>query len=258
MKSNLPEPSYFTDANPHRDTTEAFSLLNRAYEVLMHPELRQRYDLYGRQGVGTSALSDSEKIVETINQQPKDWTQVLVEPYKTVVVVNQTNSHGDEQDVKWKKEPPPYEERLVPYRHPTVQLKQAVNEERSYGHVVHDYQSLANTNWETCMKNSMDETKYVRPKRSLTCLYRILGVPPQATAEQLQQAFAVVTEDYNPTMDLGMCDGWWLRYSIGSQGTKTHTMPLYFSFSRGKQSTNLCSLPSCEKGLRYIKNPGAA
>lgn len=173
----------------------------------MHPELRLRYDLYGRQGVGTSALSDSEKIDECIshNKQPKDWTQVLVDPYKTtvVVVVNQTNSHGDEQDVKWKKDPPPYEESLDAYRYPKGQIKQAVNEERSYGHVVQDYQSLANTNWETCMKNSMDETKYLRPKRAQTCLYRILGVPPQATAEQLQQAFTAATEDYHPTMDLG-------------------------------------------------------
>jgi len=173
--------------------------------VLMHPELRQRYDLYGRQGVGTSALSDSEVIEDAVSKEPMDWTQVIVDPYNTVHLVNQTKGHGDDQDVKWKKEPPPYEESLESPRYVTGgQVKQTLNEERTYGVVVQDYQSLANTNWENCMKNSMDETRYVRPKRAQTCLYRILGVPPQATAEQLQQAFNVATEDYHPTMDLGM------------------------------------------------------
>jgi DnaJ-class molecular chaperone len=263
-----------TDANPHRDTTEAFSLLNRAYEVLMHPELRQRYDLYGKQGVGTSAMSDLEKIDESKaaqqQQQTKDWTQVLlVEPYKTISVIkNQTHSHGDHQDVKWKKDPPPYEESLVKYQSQQkysssksttphqLQLKQAVNEERTYGHVVQDYQSLANTNWESCMKNSMDETKFLRPKHAQRCLYSILGVPPQATAEQLQTAFAVATEDYHPTMDLGrfVCgwSWWWLSSNIFLIAVTLRTGSCW------KQSTNLCSLPPSKEGIRYFENPIAA
>lgn len=41
------------------DTTEQFQEINRAYEVLNNPELKQKYDLYGEQGLGTSAASDS-------------------------------------------------------------------------------------------------------------------------------------------------------------------------------------------------------
>ena len=40
------------------DTTAIFQELNRAYEVLKHPELKEKYDMYGNGGVGTSATSD--------------------------------------------------------------------------------------------------------------------------------------------------------------------------------------------------------
>lgn len=46
------------DANPDEDTTEKFQEINRAYEVLNNPDLKQKYDMYGEQGVGTSAASE--------------------------------------------------------------------------------------------------------------------------------------------------------------------------------------------------------
>jgi len=50
---------YHPDANPGEDTTQKFQEINRAYEVLSNPELKQRYDRYGERGIGTSAASDS-------------------------------------------------------------------------------------------------------------------------------------------------------------------------------------------------------
>lgn len=50
---------YHPDANPGQDTTEKFQEINRAYEVLTDPSLKQKYDMYGEQGIGTSAASDS-------------------------------------------------------------------------------------------------------------------------------------------------------------------------------------------------------
>jgi len=49
---------YHPDANPGKDTTEQFQDVNRAYEVLKNPDLKQKYDMYGEQGVGTSAASE--------------------------------------------------------------------------------------------------------------------------------------------------------------------------------------------------------
>ncbi len=49
---------YHPDANPGKDTTEQFQEINRAYEVLNNPDLKQKYDMYGAAGVGTSAASD--------------------------------------------------------------------------------------------------------------------------------------------------------------------------------------------------------
>ena len=46
------------DANPNEDTTEMFQDINRAYEVLKDPELKRKYDMFGEQGIGTSAASD--------------------------------------------------------------------------------------------------------------------------------------------------------------------------------------------------------
>lgn len=46
------------DANPGEDTTEKFQEVNRAYEVLNNPDLKQKYDMFGEQGIGTSAASD--------------------------------------------------------------------------------------------------------------------------------------------------------------------------------------------------------
>lgn len=50
---------YHPDANPGKDTTEEFQEINRAYEVLSNPELKQRYDKFGERGIGTSASSDA-------------------------------------------------------------------------------------------------------------------------------------------------------------------------------------------------------
>lgn len=51
---------YHPDANPGKDTTEQFQEINRAYEVLSNPELKQRYDTMGERGVGTSAASEAQ------------------------------------------------------------------------------------------------------------------------------------------------------------------------------------------------------
>jgi len=49
---------YHPDANPGKDTTEQFQEVNRAYEVLKNPDLKKKYDMFGEQGVGTSAASE--------------------------------------------------------------------------------------------------------------------------------------------------------------------------------------------------------
>ena len=49
---------FYEDANPGKDTTEKFQEVNRAYEVLNDPDLKKKYDMYGEQGIGTSAASD--------------------------------------------------------------------------------------------------------------------------------------------------------------------------------------------------------
>jgi molecular chaperone DnaJ len=50
---------YSIDANPGEDTTQKFQDINRAYEVLNNPDLKQKYDRFGEQGIGTSAASDA-------------------------------------------------------------------------------------------------------------------------------------------------------------------------------------------------------
>lgn len=47
------------DANPGKDTTEEFQAVNRAYEVLSDESLKQKYDTFGEEGIGTSAASDA-------------------------------------------------------------------------------------------------------------------------------------------------------------------------------------------------------
>jgi len=49
---------YHPDANPDKDTTEKFQEINRAYEVLNNPDMKKKYDMYGEQGIGTSAASE--------------------------------------------------------------------------------------------------------------------------------------------------------------------------------------------------------
>jgi len=49
---------YHPDANPNKDTTQQFQEVNRAYEVLKDPNLKKKYDMFGEQGVGTSAASE--------------------------------------------------------------------------------------------------------------------------------------------------------------------------------------------------------
>jgi len=50
---------YHPDANPNDDTTQQFQDINRAYEVLKDPDLKKKYDMFGEQGIGTSAASDA-------------------------------------------------------------------------------------------------------------------------------------------------------------------------------------------------------
>ncbi|CAB9500426.1 protein DnaJ [Seminavis robusta] len=50
---------YHPDANPDEDTTQQFQDINRAYEVLKDPDLKKKYDMFGEQGIGTSAASDA-------------------------------------------------------------------------------------------------------------------------------------------------------------------------------------------------------
>ena len=54
-----PKSLYCLDANPGEDTTQKFQDINRAYEVLNNPDLKQKYDRFGEQGIGTSAASDA-------------------------------------------------------------------------------------------------------------------------------------------------------------------------------------------------------
>jgi len=51
---------FHPDVNPGKDTTEQFQEVNRAYEVLKNPELKKKYDMFGEQGVGTSAASENQ------------------------------------------------------------------------------------------------------------------------------------------------------------------------------------------------------
>lgn len=50
---------YHPDANPGEDTVALFQDINRAYEVLNDPDLKKKYDMFGEQGIGTSAASDA-------------------------------------------------------------------------------------------------------------------------------------------------------------------------------------------------------
>ncbi|GKY94297.1 hypothetical protein MPSEU_000395500 [Mayamaea pseudoterrestris] len=50
---------FHPDSNPGSDTTEQFQEINRAYEVLNNPDLKKKYDMFGEQGLGTSAASDA-------------------------------------------------------------------------------------------------------------------------------------------------------------------------------------------------------
>lgn len=50
---------YHPDANPGVDTVTQFQEVNRAYEVLNDPDLKKKYDMFGEQGIGTSAASDA-------------------------------------------------------------------------------------------------------------------------------------------------------------------------------------------------------
>lgn len=51
---------YYLDSNRGRDTTQEFQDINRAYEVLSNPKLRENYDVMGERGIGTSAMSDEQ------------------------------------------------------------------------------------------------------------------------------------------------------------------------------------------------------
>jgi curved DNA-binding protein CbpA len=82
-----------SDANPKTDTTEQFNLLNRAYEVLPDPVLKQRYHKYGRRGVGTSAASDAT----TTENVRADYYGTGKSYFQTQQV-----ARSDSGDVTWK------------------------------------------------------------------------------------------------------------------------------------------------------------
>jgi len=46
------------DVNPSADAKEQFQKVNRAYEILSDPKMKQRYDQFGEAGVGSSAASE--------------------------------------------------------------------------------------------------------------------------------------------------------------------------------------------------------
>lgn len=54
--------------NPDKNTTEQFQALNRAYEVLSDPGLKKNYDMFGTNGIGTSAASDVD-VGREVNQR---------------------------------------------------------------------------------------------------------------------------------------------------------------------------------------------
>lgn len=53
---------YHPDSNGGEDTSESFQQVNRAYEVLSDPRLKSKYDMFGFNGIGTSAASDEIKV----------------------------------------------------------------------------------------------------------------------------------------------------------------------------------------------------
>ena len=85
-----------TDANPDRDTTEQFKMLNRAYEVLRDPKLRQSYDAFGTKGIGTSAASDIENIKR---RQPKPSSSTTTRASSTWASESTARTNGYASDI---------------------------------------------------------------------------------------------------------------------------------------------------------------
>jgi len=84
--------TYHPDANTHEDTTQLFQEINRAYEVLSNPHLKKQYDLYGQDGIGTSAASDSptaaEQQADTRARKPPSQEPVAGQDLRFDVVID--------------------------------------------------------------------------------------------------------------------------------------------------------------------------
>jgi molecular chaperone DnaJ len=60
----------FTDSNKDDNATDKFQQVNRAYEVLSNPVLKSKFDMFGADGIGTSAASDE---IKANSRQSYDW-----------------------------------------------------------------------------------------------------------------------------------------------------------------------------------------
>lgn len=155
-------PSSIIDANPHKDTTAHFTLLNRAYEVLTNPRLKQRYDRYGRRGIGTSAASDvihANGIAPT--QQRKSYPAYQV-------------AQSDSADVCWKGSGTSKRVDMLPKRSQQT-LFQSMN------------------------KNLIPPTAApIRSRKPMRDLYSILGLQRQAKDDEIWHAYNSLKDQFDP------------------------------------------------------------
>jgi len=82
---------YHPDSNPQENTIDQFQQINRAYEVLRNPDLRRSYDLYGFDGIGTSAASDAEEMEQRSSRQGSRAQHFGYQRYEDFMTVDNTN-----------------------------------------------------------------------------------------------------------------------------------------------------------------------
>ena len=145
-------------------------MLNRAYDVLTNPILKERYDKYGRKGLGTSAASDELKTRgKNINTTPKR------------IVSSYVVAKSDAGDVKWKGSHggPPYE---------VVAFGTAPISERALG------SSRDRSVQSPSSSLVMDGPKKI-PMRDL---YQILSVQRGASEGEIKYAYEFMSKRYDP------------------------------------------------------------